>query len=144
MVPSDRPLIDIGYKYKKWKVLSFIVTDNAGSTQSGIPYLSKYHDQFTNVAIHPVSHPLIMSKLFGSVNEVDCHNKSKQSYLALNKFWVTQCSWLRLCPEVAMGTTSNNFWKLFCCGVKRYHYEKLIGIREFPEQLSKYCLNNHF
>ena len=41
-VPGDRPLIDIGYKYNARKVLYFIVTDNAGSTNTGIPYLFKY------------------------------------------------------------------------------------------------------
>ena len=28
MVPGDRPLSAIGYKYTAWKVLSFIVIDN--------------------------------------------------------------------------------------------------------------------
>ena len=60
MVPGDRPLIAIGYKYNAWKVLSFIVTDNAGSTKNVIAYLSKYPDLFTNVAISPVDRPLVM------------------------------------------------------------------------------------
>ena len=51
MVPGDRPLISIGYKYNMRKVIYFIVTDNAGSTQAGITYLSKYCDQFTNASI---------------------------------------------------------------------------------------------
>ena len=62
MVPGGRPLIAIGYKYNSRKVLSFIVTDNAGSTKTGITYLSKYPDQFTNVSILPVACPLVMSK----------------------------------------------------------------------------------
>ena len=62
MVPGDRPLISIGYKYNARKVLSFIVTDNVGTTKTGIPYLSKYPDQFTNVVIHPVACPLVMSR----------------------------------------------------------------------------------
>ena len=40
MVPGGQPLIAIGHKYNARKVLSFIVTDNAGSTKTGIPYLS--------------------------------------------------------------------------------------------------------
>ena len=60
--PGDRPLIAIGYKYNVRKVLSFIVTDKAGSTKTGIPYLSKYPDQFTNVSISPVACPVVMSK----------------------------------------------------------------------------------
>ena len=62
MVPGGRPLIAIGYKYNARKVLSFIVTDNAGITKTGIPYLSNYPDQFTNVSIRPVACPVVMSK----------------------------------------------------------------------------------
>ena len=62
MVPGGRPLIAIGYKYNTRKVIYFIVTDNAGSTKTGIPYLSNYPDQFTNVSICPVARPLSMSK----------------------------------------------------------------------------------
>ena len=54
MVPGGRPLIAVSYKYNVQKVISFIVTNNAGSTKTGIPYLSKYPDQFTNVSIRPV------------------------------------------------------------------------------------------
>ena len=61
MVPGDRTLIDIGYKYNVRKVISFIVTDNTGSTKTGIPYLYKYPDQFTNGAISPVDCPLIIT-----------------------------------------------------------------------------------
>ena len=104
MVPGDRPLIAIGYKYNARKVLYFIVTDNAGSTKTGIPYLSMYPDQFTNVAIRPVARPLVMSKKY-AMNEVDSHNKSRQSDLALEKFCVTQCVWLQLCTTVSMVIT---------------------------------------
>ena len=72
-----------------------------------------------------------MSKFFGSVNEVQSHNKSRHSDIALEKLWIMQCVWLRLCTTVAMGMTITNFWKLFFYGVKRDQYYKFIGIREF-------------
>ena len=62
MVPRDRPIISIGYKYNLQKVIYFIVKDNAGITKIGIPYLSNYSEQFTNVPIFPVSPLLVMSK----------------------------------------------------------------------------------
>ena len=77
MIPWGRPLFSIGYKYNAWKVISFIATYYAGSTKSGIPYLYKYQDTFSNVAIHPVARPLVMCKFFISVNEVDSHKKIK-------------------------------------------------------------------
>ena len=59
--------------------------------QVGIPYLSKFPDQFSpdqfsNVSIFPVANLLLMYKFFGSVNEVESHNKSRQSNIALDKF----------------------------------------------------------
>ena len=66
---GDRPLIDIGYKYNVHKVISLIDTEDAGSTKDGITYLSNFPDLFANVAIIPVSQPLVMSKLLGSANE---------------------------------------------------------------------------
>ena len=143
MVPGDRPLIAIGYKYNAHKVLSFIVTDNSDITKTDIPYLSNYPDQFTNVAIRPIARPLVMSKK-SDVNEVDSHNKSRQPGLALEKWWVNQCGWIRLCKTVATGMTINNCWKLFRYGVKRDHYDKFIGIRELLERLAQYCFNNPF
>ena len=61
MVPGDMPIIAIGYNYNARKVLSFIVIDNAGITNTGITYLYKYPDQFTNGAISPVDCPLIIT-----------------------------------------------------------------------------------
>ena len=46
------------------KEVYFIVTDNAGSTKTGIPYLSKYPDQSTNVSIRPVDRPVVKSIFF--------------------------------------------------------------------------------
>ena len=60
MVTRYRPLIAIGYRYNVRKVLSFIVTDKSGSTNTGIPYLFKYPNQFNNISIRPVVCPLVM------------------------------------------------------------------------------------
>ena len=86
MVPGCRPLIAIGHKYNTHIFLSYIVIDNTGITQTGLTYLSKYPGQFYNVSIRPVARPLVMYKFVGSVNEVDFHNKSTQTDLALEKF----------------------------------------------------------
>ena len=40
VIPRDRTVISIGYKYTKWKVLYFIATGNAGITKDSIHYLS--------------------------------------------------------------------------------------------------------
>ena len=59
-----------------------------------------------------------MSKLFVSVNKVGYQNKSRQSSLELEKYWVTQCGWIWLCTTVAMGMIFTNLWKLFFMGLK--------------------------
>ena len=46
--------------------------------------------------------------------------------------------------KVSMVMNINNGRKLFRYGFNRYHYEKLIGIREFSEQLAQDCFNNTF
>ena len=133
MVHMFMLLIDIVYKYNARKVLSFIVTVNAGITQAGITYICKYPNQYNNVAIFPVICPLDMSKLFVAVNEVDSQNKSSQPDLVPEKFWFTQCGWLRVFITVAMVMINTSFWKLFCNGFKRYHYENITSIRELSE-----------
>ena len=42
-----------------------------------------------NVAIFPVACPLVMSKFFGSISEVDSHKKSSHYDLELENFLVT-------------------------------------------------------
>ena len=63
-------MINTIYKYNYHKVISLIVTDKTGITNSGIPCLSKYPEPFYNVAILLVALTLVVYKLFGSVNEV--------------------------------------------------------------------------
>ena len=70
MVPGDKLLILIGYKYNNRKFLSFITSEDSGMKKAGIPYLSNDHDQFDNVSIQPVSINLVISKLFVSINDV--------------------------------------------------------------------------
>ena len=97
------------------------------------PYLSNYPHQFSNVAVLPVSCPLDIYKFYVSVKEVDSHNKSRWSDFVLGVFWVTKCGWLWLFTIVDTGMTLTNCCKLFRYGVKRYHYDKFIVIREFLE-----------
>ena len=37
--------------------------------------------------------------------------------------------WLWLCTTFYMGMDITNIWKIFHCGIKRYHNENLMGIR---------------
>ena len=74
-VIRDRPIIAIGYKHNAHMVLYFIAIEDAGITNAGILYLYKYPDKFDNVFICPVAPPFVVFKLFGSVNDIEYHNK---------------------------------------------------------------------
>ena len=93
-VTGNRPLIYIGYKYNYQNVFSFIPTENTGTTKYAVTYLFKYSEQFYNAPIIPVDFTLVVYKFFGNINEVDSHKKNRQSDLALEKHWVTQCGYL--------------------------------------------------
>ena len=94
MEPRGRSLISIGYKYNAQKVIYFIVTYNTALTHAVLTYLPKYPDQFQYVSIIPVAEPLGMYNLTLSVNNIYSQNKSNPSYMALEKFWFTQCCWI--------------------------------------------------
>ena len=64
---------------------------------------------------------------------MDSHNKSYQLDLALDKFLAMKCGWLQLYTTVAMGVNITNCWECVLYGVKRDHYDKFIGIRDFSE-----------
>ena len=51
MVPGDRSLISIGYKYNSGNVIYFFTTEGPGITKDVIPFLSKYPNKFLNVVI---------------------------------------------------------------------------------------------
>ena len=54
IVPCGRTLMVIGYKFKSRKVLGFIATEGAGSTEPGDIYLSHSPDIYSNVDVRPV------------------------------------------------------------------------------------------
>ena len=76
MVLGKRPLLAIGCNYNSRKVLSFFAKAGSLITMLGIPYLLNYPEQFYNDSILSLARPLLMSKFFGSVNDVELHNKS--------------------------------------------------------------------
>ena len=67
------PLVAIGYKYNKKKVLSFITTRGAGSTKPGEPYVANFPDCFGNLCTRNVSRPQVLSEYFKYSNTIDVH-----------------------------------------------------------------------
>ena len=81
--PGEIPLLAIGYKYNSRKVLGFIATEVAVSTEAGHPYLSCFPDIHSNVSVRPVVRPHFLVRYFNACNEIENHNRMRQSDLSL-------------------------------------------------------------
>ena len=66
--PGESSLLSIGYKYNSRKVLVFIATEGAGSTEPGDPYLSRFPDIYSNVYVRPVVLPHFLGRYFNACN----------------------------------------------------------------------------
>ena len=85
---KDVPYVCIGYKYNLKKVLVFLSTKGAESTQPGEPNLAKFPDNFGNVCTREVARPDIISNYLNKSNIADIHNQARQVELALGNKWV--------------------------------------------------------
>ena len=96
-------LMAIGYKYSSSKILVFIDTEGAGSNEPGGPYLSRFHDIYSNVFVCPVVYHYLIGRYINACNALDNHNSMRQSNLAPGKYWVTRSGYSRLATTVALG-----------------------------------------
>ena len=111
IAPNGVRLVAIGYRYSVKTTLFFVMTDNAGTTKPGEPYMMKYTDGYGNLCSREVERPAVISDFFKDSNTVDRHNQSQQYDLAIEKAWVTQDCYFRLaCSLIGMHVT--DAWKL--------------------------------
>ena len=68
-VPGGRIILAIGYKYNYRKVLVFIATEGAGSTDPGDIYLSLFPDIYSNVSVRPVVRPHFLGRYLYACNK---------------------------------------------------------------------------
>ena len=129
--PSEGPLLSIGYKYNSRKVLGFIATEGAGSTEPGDPYLSRFLDIYSNVSVRPIFHPHLLGRYFNACNAKDNHNRMRKSDLSLEEYWVTQSGYFRLATTVALGMGITYGKLLYCHGVAEGNKDKKISTLEF-------------
>ena len=125
-------LFAVGYKYNKKKILTFIGTRGAGSTNAGEPYEARFPDKFGNVCTRHVARPSVVSNYFNYSNCVDMHNQSRQFDLGLEKKWVTVDPYFRLWVTI-LGMTVVDSWKLF--HMIRGNSRKPSSLSQFTYQL---------
>ena len=82
-------LLANGYKYNYRKIVGFIATKGAGSTEPGDPYLSRFPDIYSNVSVRPVVFPHLLGRYFNACNEIDNRNRMRKSDLLVDKYSVT-------------------------------------------------------
>ena len=74
---EDVPLVCISCEYNLKKVLLFLSTKAAGSTQLGEPYLAKFPDKFGDMCTRKVARPYIVLYHFNKSNMVDLHDQAQ-------------------------------------------------------------------
>ena len=129
--PGDRPLMAIGYDYNYRRVLGFIATEGAESTEPGDPYLSCFPDIYSNVSVTPVVCPRLLGRHFNEFNAIENHNMMQKSDLALNKYWITQSGYFRLATTVALGMGITYGKLLYCHGVSEGNVDRKISTLEY-------------
>ena len=138
---DDIPLLAIGYKYNKRKVLCFVATKGAGTTLDGMPYIQRWADDNGNLLTREVARPAIISEYFNYSPRVDNHNQSRQHDLMLEELWDTHDPWFRLhCTLLGMQVT--DMWKLGKHHLPSHHRYTDFGIVEFADELAFALLAN--
>ena len=134
--------MNIGYKCNYSKVIGFIATKGAESTDPGDSYLSCLLEIYSNVSVRRVFIPHLLVRYLNNCNEIDNHNMMQQYGLALEKYWVTYGGNFRLETTVSlsMGITDGKF--LFCHGVSEESMDKKLSTREYNNRTA-YELFNH-
>jgi hypothetical protein len=117
----------------------------AGSTKDGTPYDMRFTDAYSNVCIHKVQHPAIISTFFNDSNCVDSHNHVRQYELALKKKWLTQDPFFRLHTALT-GMMVADVWKLasfhtLISNAKDEEGKPVISINKFSGKLSRQLIN---
>ena len=72
-----------------------------------------------------------LGRCFNACNTIDNQNTMRKSYLALEKYWVTQSDYFRLATtvEMVMGITYGKI--LLCHGISGGSVDKKISTREY-------------
>jgi len=78
------------------KGIAFILSTCGTTVRHENDYVAKHQDGYGNVDSRLLARPAIASFLYEFLPLIDEHNKARQSSLALELKWPTQCCWFRL------------------------------------------------
>ena len=151
VTPGDNvPLIAVGYKYNKKKVLHFIMTEGAGSTHGGVPYLCQFRNKNGTVVKKKIPRPDFISKYFACANTVDVHNQIRQGTIKLEKRWITHDGYFRLWTTI-LGIIGTDMYLGYKHAVNianydrgRKHKDYHLGVRDFLARVAYDLIKNPF
>jgi hypothetical protein len=132
---QDVPLLAIGYKYNRRKVLFFVATRGAGTTTPGDPYVQRWADDHGNLCVRQIPRPTILSEYFSASNAVDLHNQSRQADLGLEERWQTKDCWFRLLTTL-FGIVVTDCWKAVRHHVGKHHRLHNNTVMDFANELA--------
>ena len=89
IVPGDRPLMNIRYKYNSWKFLEFTDDEGGRITEPGDTCLSRFPGNYSIVSIFPVVRPCMIGRYLNGCNPIDNHNRMRKSDITIEIYWVT-------------------------------------------------------
>ena len=129
---KDVYLVSLGYKYNSRTVLTFVMTEGAGSTESGTPYQTRFPDVYGNLYLRDVPRPAVLNRFFEHCGKVDASNQTRQGFLALEDCWVTTNPYFRLWTTI-VGQTVTDLHQLH----KRFNrYHNRYSVRRFADRLA--------
>ena len=86
----------------------------------------------------------MLGRYFNACNEIDNHNRTRQSDISLEKYWVTHSGYFRLATTVALGMGITDGKILYYHGVAQGNEDKKISTLEYNNRIVYECLNNPF
>ena len=75
--PNDKPPMAIGYKYRYWRVVWFISAEVAVIIVLGVPYLSRYPENYSNVSICYIHRNNMIGRYFSVYDSLNNHNRMR-------------------------------------------------------------------
>jgi len=136
-------VVAMGYKYCKKKVIHFVFNKGAATTKPGKPYEARWKDDYMNTQSHLIPRPSAASIYFEHSNMVDLFNQSCQHDLQLEKHWITQDGYFRLCTTL-FGILVTDGWKAYQQHIHYLHRHKGQDLLSFSKLLCHDLLNNPF
>ncbi len=107
--PSGTPMICIGYKYNRKRVLTFLMTKGCGNTTPGKGYETSYIREDGERVNKTIDRPDVISRYFQAAGLIDQHNHNRQGTLQLEDKWVTQCGYYRIFTTF-VGIVATDSW----------------------------------